>query len=813
MSVSLGARVLLVAVTAAVAVASPGPAQPGVGISTPSFGAPIDSTHPGYDPVTHRLQVYGAAAGFANPAAFGVAVWFEGRAAVSLSTQLTPNGTLLWQAIVDMGDADNTVLKSILAELVHLPSSRVVSREQIPIYDKRQHPDAQTHRVARGIADSLGFQITPQGVVKLGRPHTSSLPYPDLASFNADLTSTAAGFRSDVQPSAGRYLGCFPLIDEQAIFTATQAYGDVYSEADDLHDAYLVAKGVVETGMLAPPWTLLGAAAAQEYIDSTCVIKEPAPADFDVCIGELQGELERLTIGGVEAATLELGGGAHDLESDVTLEELEGIVDGFLRDLWIRWNKNGTGPVCLGITRPKVRIDSAEFSALPSLDTWSTCQDLVATADLALGQDLPFSYDVDAGDTERIELQRSAPSTFQLSGKTKVADKGSCSLDILHSPDDGIPDNDYVELLLGQFYGHMTSALEQTWDAEPQQVYVLDRLFDRLEHGVVAPQPTDHELASSLQYVHQQVPIDGMHGLFDTDVAILSTHRVGGVPDRWFYPPPGMTPIPFSHDDLSEDFFGQPFDVGFVATTGGLDQVLRELSASAWLNFALTWDDLGLPPPVGQAASDEALLDAQAAEGLHPGLQGLGTSTVRIEGRPALAPIVWMPPDPAVPVGQQAVVGRAPMAYELEHFLLEIVEPGGGLGGADRTWLQAAVGFTERDFSLELDPQPGAGFLRTSFGTAPGLFDLTILQSRFQGCVPRPNSAQFAGSCERQLEAALLALVQPRLERSLLAMPASYPAPQWWNADGLTTAPLHVEPTDKYQWEQVLFFYANLPEE
>jgi len=45
----------------------------------------------------------------------------------------------------------------------------------------------------------------------------------------------------------------------------------------------------------------------------------------------------------------------------------------------------------------------------------------------------------------------------------------------------------------------------------------------------------------------------------------------------------------------------------------------------------------------------------------------------------------------------------------------------------------------------------------------------------------------------------------------LLAMLARYPAPVTYDAAGRTTTPRMVNQTRKFQWEQVIAFYANLP--
>lgn len=54
-------------------------------------------------------------------------------------------------------------------------------------------------------------------------------------------------------------------------------------------------------------------------------------------------------------------------------------------------------------------------------------------------------------------------------------------------------------------------------------------------------------------------------------------------------------------------------------------------------------------------------------------------------------------------------------------------------------------------------------------------------------------------------------LVNAMLNTRLLGMLSRYPAPLLYDADGAAAAPKRVTQIDKYQGQQVITFYGNLP--
>lgn len=787
----------------------------GVGIGSPANGSALELTSAWYNIITEEITVGGGASlppgkfGQFTLAVHGLATPMNpipgspGDYSYSTTVSVGPNPPLWspagfpsWYPYRAYFTDKNKILLPIVVELIHIPSGAVAARDRVVIYDKRSHPDLETHRVQSGVSSSLAVQITNTGLPGLGPAHASSLPDPDLETFNdVLLTEYPSPQKEVVIPTAflAPDKACFDLVDQEVLFTelAAGAYNAAVAEAMVWRELYQEAKDLAQQ---TP--TLLDDIATEATF---CVKKNPQPEDFEVCVGEVAGNLVSLELRDVEAVDLSEGPGLDQIQADsVILGRLDGLVDGLLGDIFVRWKKGP--PTCL--VRPRGNVTDDHIVLSEELSAWVACNGLEADAVSADDQDLLFSYDVDPNDQEQIQVLAQSLADFDLGAASLDHNVGTCGQSFFDYMD-GVANRNHVADLLEDYYNNIDEALDGAWNdgfAGTQQANSLERLLSPAEHGnQIIFDPSDHYLTSTFQQVTNAGPIDGIRAVLDTDVAVKPGFAVVPTPATWVYPPNGL--FRFSTNGLSR--FQMPFDISYAVTTGGLNQVLRETSAARlYFDFTPTWDELGLDPAdFGLTQQDDPPLNQEVLSAFLPAFEALPEGTLlTIKLRPMLTPITWMPPD-------GTVEGLLPLTYQMGQFRVEFVEERNGR--RDKLWLRAFIDFFAGDLRLKMNGQDGHKFLTPLL--AKEFFQFTIVGTRFRKCpmVTVMNFPRFQSACSRGMASALGGLIIPRLEGILVEMLSEYPAPQFFDSEGKATAPAQVQQTHKYQWEQNVVLYGD----
>jgi hypothetical protein len=535
-----------------------------------------------------------------------------------------------------------------------------------------------------------------------------------------------------------------------------------------------------------------------------CVKKSPEPRHFEVCVGRIEGELESLSLGSVDDVTLAYSTApGHLFAESIEVSDLRAVIPGRLADVFIRWTEGL--PTCL--IRPQGNLDGADLD-IPEIDAWTRCLDLEATVDAHTDGPIDLTFEPDPQNVELLDVQRVLAADFQSSHERTVSRVGTCADAFV---------NDQVELLIERFFSRMEDALSDAWDAAPMhEADALELLLARFEHGTF--EPADHELRSRLETLSSFEDLDGdghadihgMFGEFDTDAELRPEFEAGSKLPFWVYPP--NHDFPYSEDGRDE--YGQPFDVMFATSTGALNQVIRERTITDRLYKTLepTCDQLGLiGQPYCPTGDTVPVLDGTVLGDRYSGFAALGATQVAIVMYPTMMPFTRIHPDPPPtnPGDPLPLPGRAPLLYHLGQYVVELVEtqPNPGI-----VWLRMYVDFFDEGLQLSLNPVPGSRVLTASLGVP--LTSLTIVETGFGATCPMVsvrNVPGLAAACSRQMAADMADLLTPVLEHSLVDMLREHPAPMYFDAEGLATNPAHVQQTDRYQGNQNIVFYADIP--
>jgi hypothetical protein len=726
------------------------------------------------------------------------------------------------------------IQRPLLVELFHVPTNAVVARDRVVLFDARLDQTLENRFTGSAVDDAAHVQLTARGLDALEAVHLYSQPFPTLSAFNEVLEAKAAGttyaVSLETRPKK-KAKACLPYSSVSHLFAGTGAEVAVFAEASARYLLYLEAKSAAETGYIGglPGW--LVSMGLQAYLKSECVRQAPTNDTFELCVGTLEGELTDLSVGGVSATNLSFGPGStvawgsptDDILADVDLGRVDGEVEGRLRDVFIRWSK--TPGACTVALLPKATVDLETLLATPERAEWATCSGLEVDADSAhpgsteadaylvdpltsLTENVRFSLEIGPAGLEAQTTSGKAGATFTLSSdQSLLTTAGTCGESFVNAK---------VDNLLKKFYPDIEAALGEAWDdgvGSTQQALALDALLRPFEIGTY--EPLDHALDLEYSWLdaHGQQfgsGYDGLIGAIRTNAKIRSGFEVTTAPTEWVYATPGDTLFDgtveglFTRDGLNR--FAQPFQFAYGLTTGLLNQVLRERSASAWLRFdwAPTWGDLGVSGP---NELDPAPLDAQTL-GTHVNAAfanlGTATLTVRFAPTPRHLPFTWIPPDPvAIP---PIAYGRAPITYQFSQYAIDFYSD----DPANPNPLRVLVDFYDEDFALVFDADLSKPTLTPQFGTP--VFTFSIVESNIPGCPKEPhliNPPAGLTGCEARLEADLAAVLTPLLQQNMLGMLADVPAPHLFDAGGTSANPHKFSTRDVYTWQQRIVFYGD----
>lgn len=688
--------------------------------------------------------------------------------------------------------------------------------DRITLLDLRLDGNIRPRRLRTDVFSALGVQLTATGVNALESTHLASLPQPDLADFNRRLTARATGPTLRVAQET-RFKqndkACVPISQAQD-FLNTQAWRDVLQAAEAHYATYvavkqgkralskLVAAGG-PAGIVAGTAISLGAAV---YQNLECVRELPFPngvdplsgnSQFEVCAGEIEGEVAAMAIDSV--LDVDLGVAAGAITATDTTGPVRTIMNGRQRKLFIRWAE----PHGACTIRPDVELTTAD---VPAVDLWASCpnlqkvDDFMRTAVKSTLADRPLTYTLtpDAGSGETLETAASRGAKFVTDPLFEsVIPPSTCAL-AEFSPGA----TELIKLLAADSTGRVSD----TWNtAAPypvaHQTKALDDLLAPLEVGMIDPFDLDLSLRYAAVGVYAAAgDPDGVAGVMNTDVTRQGLTSGLGL----FYTPATLgVEERQSLDGTMPD--GRPFDLGYTVSTAFLNQVLRERTMDwRWLSgeLVLSWNDLGLTPPPGEAGTAPAVLDEHSLPALHPAFGGLGLRAgdrVRLWLQPFTQPVINIPADPPV------APGRAPITYQMSRVTLTLEKK--SPGGVWENVLRFMLDFYDEGFRFDLDPH-GGPYLRPSFGQSAQLFGQPIIW-RLPGCQLQTPTGS-TPNCSAEVMSSVLTPALQVLQARLLGMVSDIPAPQKFDAAGTSASPHYVEQLDTYVGDQKVTFFARL---
>jgi hypothetical protein len=773
-------------------------------------------TSPWYDPATQSIHVQGVATGIPGwlIGSGNLVVIVNGQFPGVITSTSAASGMLAFESQIPATVDHGWLQRTILVELVYTVDNHVVARRQNTYFDFRQEEHTSVDAQIDDIV-GIGAQLTDTGIGKgltsdmvesLEVPHLSTLPHPSLEVFNEALGAEANGLPSDTSVAAGT---CIPLDDVDARFMLEASYIMAYGVALSLYGVYEAYQNGGEEacmsaasslGAIVPIFGFLGAAACASAMTNWCVKSIPERSDFELCVDRLEGDPTDLSIAAVSDVQLSWGNGAL-LHSQIAVAGVEGKVNGLLRGLQIRWaDRSCTAPASANV--PDTALQRGDW-----LEEFATCRDLTvespeAATDPATGAQ--FLVTANPGNEETVQVTQVVDPEFAFLTPNIDARRGTCAEDFL------LP---YAEDLAIAYQARFEDVLSDVWSsggAHTQQAEALELLLSRLNLG--APSRASYDETIAFSSILSE-PAGGAVFEWTTKVQALDPRTLARMKIGQLYRE--AHPSPYFDEGVNDA--GRAFDVSYTITTGYLNQILHVYGGSDLLHFQYepTWDDVAAwgatPSNTKHPADQPPPLDGAVLSHLHSAFAELGSNQVEIHVRPTLDPMAWMNPDPP-PLFEDPRTG-AWLAYGLGALEVVFAEPATidpvtkkPVPGAE--WLRVKFSIWEPDFRFTFETG------RNVLGTSDELRNYAVVSelTRFTGCPKVPHGVfEPPGSCERALEAAVSGMLYDLMKPRLLSMLSEIPSPNIWDAGGEATIRPELDDINRYQMNQNITFYGDIP--
>lgn len=788
--------------------AAPVSSDPIIVFDTIHHGGVFDLNNPNYDSNTQQLLVGGVIHNLANPNGFHVRV--QGNF-VPISTD--PNGDLYFVYWLNVGpnppgwpvfrdwpanwpdreayEDPHRVHLPVMADLVDNSNQEVVSRDRVVLLDIRAYHDSVIPYYSTPTAiDTVEAQLTPAGLAALSPTHIESMHWPSMEDFTTSLADKVA----NQLPRSRTYDEgdlCYDLTSSDPFVAEnTPAWIEIRAQAELLRLATEECdrNGAEVGGLLGGAiagiiGAAIGAIAADVACSSLCVqVYEIVNAnDFELCIGRIYGELVSVSPGDVSDATLAFKANNGVLTSQVYIDAINATARVTMSDMIIRWKGNN----CSG--RPKVMVTQADLDAVGN---WELCNNIsLWTQNMesldAQNNDAPLKYNVDRisclGNpwiNECLDVTRPTRKDLVMSSvRNTVDDMGICGKDLV---------NDEVHAMVLDFYDDLEEMMNSVWhegDSRNREAQAIDALLNPFEIGQA---PLDlHTLDADVNAMFTN-NLDGMYMRFTTSTQGFS---VGGGfnPSSWFY----MFNDPFWVEEGGKNLDEVPFDIAYAVSTPLFNQVLHALSSTAALNIEIPWSVF------------KNLINLQPnASGLKPSVAAfLRTKNLKIRFRPTLTPITYMPLDlPEVPNG------LFPVIYQGAQFILELVEEQPG-NKPDKVWYSMAIDFTEPNLAIDFQDGNAQEKAYMDIYLTDDKWTFRTLRSAIPHC---PVTPWGAAGCDKGIEARMRLALEPILRQRMQDLLSQIPAPQYFDADGLSYYPVHLDGFSRIQNRQNIIIYGNL---
>jgi hypothetical protein len=235
--------------------------------------------------------------------------------------------------------------------------------------------------------------------------------------------------------------------------------------------------------------------------------------------------------------------------------------------------------------------------------------------------------------------------------------------------------------------------------------------------------------------------------------------------------------------------------VGFFYTTGAMNQIVGQLSATELLTFLWepTYADLGVQPPKGASSTAKAPLDGPTLSQIAPVFSQMGPGPASIRVYPVNRPFFFINPEPPHPPGY--IEGQENMVYSTPHLAVEV-------SNAQGVWLRFASYIYDLDFRL--NPTPLSSKLSASWSAPPAMRNIA-LESKFTNCPGNYYGAIPAGCPDAAAGALFAHGLGESLKTRLLYLADRFPAPLNYSTGSAQRQFVTIQ---KSQADQILNFYG-----
>jgi len=275
-------------------------------------------------------------------------------------------------------------VRVIRAELVSLSTRKIFAQSFTHFWDLRRDrgassradPDFSYRSIRAQITDRGRGFIDPNDVERgLETPVRALLPYPSLSTFNTDLSANARQIpRYDDNQNILQ--ACIdydditePLLSDRSSFPP---YDQSFSEALVQFAAYRAARELC----LAIAEPVAQSACLLNVEASNCVKSTPESADFELCVDQVEADVQGLTINAVDEVRYRFLNASREdrgrIEGHVAVSGLQGSLNAYLRSMEVRWK----GSLCVVRPRGLVPDELITTEGFEWLNTWATCRDL-----------------------------------------------------------------------------------------------------------------------------------------------------------------------------------------------------------------------------------------------------------------------------------------------------------------------------------------------------------------------------------------------------------------------------------------------------
>ena len=704
-------------------------------------------------------------------------------------------------------------MRKFYAEIVNIKTFEALARFQMSLYDLRNDANATPNESINTQINGMSSQLTDRGIghrstnddeFNLEKILNSLLPSPNLNSFNDKLTSRArniARYDNDSQ-ILNKCVKYSKLKEKNFKDEATfKAYKKVFKKAKLQNKAYKAAKKGCENSATA-------AAACLVAVESTfCVKSKPKPKDFDLCVDQLEGDVQSLTISKFAQSGLNFEEDEVNnrglISSNVTLKNLNGKINGYLRSLSVRWRNN----VCI-LEPPRENVDDSYITKTKWLNKWATCKLMTVedvTATTRNNRAGVYQIKSSQQNPEHPEVTLAQNGEFNFLEPISNSNKGTCKESFINTEATSMIEafrNNFHEKLQNTWYSdspNTMEAIELTKIMSPYRLGELDNKY--------------YGMFSALD-VFSSLPLSGLRTYWRNQLTSTDQDTLLKQKTQWFHSP--VRGIVYSQD--GRDSNGNLFDMSYTINTALLNKILNIRTATPQglhQIYKPSWADLeefGVRTPSGESPDDKATLDRSTLVKFDSAFLNIGNKKLQIEVKPIFDPIVYMTPD--VTAETEIPNVGAKTIYGIEALEVSFKEKDRNVNGQieeGQTWLRLRGGFFDQDFNFTISNRKEALYLLPNLIT--DIWGFNIIGAPKVLCnINFSGNVQQNFPCEERLERSVSRLMKKAFRDTFIELLSKVPAPQKFDALDTTKKVHRFAEKARRQENQNITFYGEFKE-